>query len=574
MAAILNNMGNIYWKTKKFSKAEEIFAEALKKYEGLARKNPDVYAHYVAGVLHNLGILYTDRGKYGKAKKAFERAIKIRKQRTLWMELAETYNSFSRINNRRENAVRILELGILFSGEEKHRYAQKGKREEIYLDFLERTDNSQKVLGILEALRDPSLLSLEWNIKGMEKMRKNKDRQKVLVEELLKSEISPKIFRFHVPDKVLFLYIQKMEDNILYLAVAKEKMQLFRGSNEFLDFGRKLLINFNAQILGRVFEGNICNIAEKFDILTRKWTYTLPPEILEIVSKKDTIVLSPDAIISYFPLEGLYISGEPICLSKKVIRATSMHQLQEIALKRLIIGSSLIVGNPWPSNNENYLEYSRPSHIEMNRLKNAKKEAEILSKRLPNPKVLLNNFATASTFLKELPNHSIIHFAGHGHVGRVLFFAGPMTKSPPEFEPKEFSKLRKAWRKTNGNILYMMDEWDIVTDIDILGTLLKKGAFVFLSACETGQHTYAGGGHFQGLAHAFLKSGASNVVSSLVPLHGTLARDFTVSFYDILLSQKSVSTALQDARKEIKEKYKAPIYWLPYIHYGPWPVDP
>lgn len=171
-------------------------------------------------------------------------------------------------------------------------------------------------------------------------------------------------------------------------------------------------------------------------------------------------------------------------------------------------------------------------------------------------------------FLKELPHYSIIHYTGHGYKGRVLFFSGPMKKSPPEFEPAEFVTLRKAWRSLNGKTVYMMDEWDIVTDVDILKTSLRKGALIFLDACETGKHVYAGGGHFQGLAHAFLKKGASSVISSLIPFHGAHAGDFSLSFYTNLLSQKPVSAALQNTRKKIKEEHAPHMYWLPYIHYG------
>lgn len=150
----------------------------------------------------------------------------------------------------------------------------------------------------------------------------------------------------------------------------------------------------------------------------------------------------------------------------------------------------------------------------------------------------------------------------------MLFFSGPMTRIPSEFEPELFSNVRKAWRISDSKTVYMMDEWDVITDIDILNTALQKGTFVFLNACETGKNIYEGGGHFRGLAQAFLKSGASNVISSMVPLFDEPSTDFSVSFYKMLQSHHSVVTALHDTRSRIREKYEAQIYWLPYIHYG------
>jgi CHAT domain-containing protein len=568
VAAALNNLGNIYWETGELLKAEEAYTQALEKYEILSEKNPDVYTLYVAGVFHNLGVVYTDRGRYGKAQKAFERAITLREQKALWMDLAETFNSLSRLDDRREDAVRLLELGILFSGEEKYKYAQKGRREEIYMDFLKKTDDPQRMYGILEALRDADLLSLAWDIIVTERVRKNKGYQRALVRKLLNHDVPLNIPRLHLLDNAAFLYIQKMEDSMLYLVATQEKIHLFRGSSEFAHYGKKLLVNLHVQVWGSRFKKDISGIVKKFDTTAEEWTHRLPEEIEVILSEKDTIVFSPDATISYFPLEGLLLDGEPICLSKKVIRATSMHLLQEITARKLVIDSSLIIGNPWPFNDENYLVYPYPSRVEIGCLKEAEEEATMLAEQLPNNKLLLNTSATADRFLKELSHYSVIHFAGHGHEGRVLFLSGPMTEIPPVFEPEEFAQLRKAWRNPNGSPIYMMDEWDLVTDIDILNTPLKKGALVFLNACETGQHKYAGGGHFQGLAQAFLKSGASNVISSLIPLYSTPASEFDISFYDALLSQESVATALQNARKKMKGKCKAHIYWLPYIHYG------
>lgn len=123
-------------------------------------------------------------------------------------------------------------------------------------------------------------------------------------------------------------------------------------------------------------------------------------------------------------------------------------------------------------------------------------------------------------------------------------------------------------RTQKGNTIYLADEWDPVTDIDIRNTPVKKGALIFLSACQTGQQKYAGGGHFQGLAQAFLKKGASHVISSLVPVYDETSRYFTLSFFNRLLSGESVTTSLQESQIETREKYKAHIFWLPYTHYG------
>lgn len=570
VAQTLNNLGLFYTENKMLKEAEEAYTEALSIKRELAEKDPDVHDPSLALTLHNIGDLYSKMDKIQQAKEKYIESCNIRNKRALWIYLAKTYHALSLLSHGEpEAAIRILELGILFSGEKRYRYAHKGGEEKIYLDLLRKTDDPQRAFGILETLRDSDLLSLGWNVNEIEieKSIKNTNFQKKLVENFLKKEISPRT-PSKIPDESLFLYIQEMENAILYLAVTNRGMCMVKGTSDFVICGGKLVKNLNVQMLGSIFKKDISKIAEKFDTYADMWTTTVPPEIRDVLSEKDTIVLSPDAPCSYFPLEGLLIDQEPICFTKKVIRAASLQQFTEISSQTLSTDSSLIVGNPWPPTNEKSFLYPRPSLIgPLRYLENAEKEAQILAEHLPHSEVLLNSTATAEAFLRKLSHYSIIHFAGHSYLGRILFFSGPMTRFS-EFEPKEFSDLRKAWRQANGNTVYLTDEWDIITDIDILNTPLKRGAFVFLSACETGKHKYAGGGYFQGLAQAFIKNGASNVVSSLIPLYDAPASTFAVTFYGNLLSQKSVITALQNTRQKIREKYKFPVYWLPYLHYG------
>lgn len=566
VADTLHNLGALYRKYTYVSKAEKASIKALAMMKKLARKNPRTYNPRVAMVLNNLGALYYKMNNFSTAKKMYKKALTITEKEKLWLDLAETYHNMSTLSDTKsEEAIHILELGILFSGEKKYKYAYKGRRESIYLRFLKYVKDPYRMFGILEALRDPDLLSLQWDTEKIQKAREDIYLQRKMVKKL--PGISPLSIPFQIQDNFLFLYIQKMDNNVLYYVVTEEGAKIFRGSPAFVDFGKKLLVNLRVQILGGLYKKDLGEVMAAFDSISLQWTHSMPVTIQELLHAKDTIVISPDAVCSTFPLEGFIIDGEPLCLSKSVVRATSMHQFHNRA--DVVYDSSLIVGNPWPLCDEKSLSYMHPDNIgPLTYLENAEREARTLAQKLPYPEVLTGIHATADAFLTHLSQYSLIHVAGHGSLGRVLFFSGPATRFPPEFEPEEFARLRKAWRFVDGNPVHMADEWDFVTDVDILNTPLKKGALVFLSACETGKHKYIGGGHFQGLAQAFLKSGASTVISSLIPLYDSPSRDFALTFYEHLFSHKNVGTALQDTRKKMKEKYKAHIYWLPYIHYS------
>ena len=114
-----------------------------------------------------------------------------------------------------------------------------------------------------------------------------------------------------------------------------------------------------------------------------------------------------------------------------------------------------------------------------------------------------------------------------------------------------------------------MEEWHPITDLDLFDVPLTDGSIIFLNACETGQHRYAGGGYYQGLSAVFLKNGAHSVISSLVPIFDEPSKEFALHFYENLLSFHSVTESLKKARIWAKNEYMAQIHWLPYLHYGP-----
>ena len=261
-----------------------------------------------------------------------------------------------------------------------------------------------------------------------------------------------------------------------------------------------------------------------------------------------------------------------MCIEKTVVRATSLHQFLTLFEKKPMFDSSLIVGNPWPQCSEKKLIYSLPQDanpFKISFLDGAEEEARALMGNLPESTVLSGQQATGDKFLSEISRHSLIHFSGHGSMGRILFLSGPFQGFPPQFEPEEFSDLRIAERSDGDKRVNMMEEWHPVTDLDLFDIKLTDGAVVFLNACETGQHKYAGGGYYQGLPAVFLKNGAHSVISSLVPIFDKHSKEFALHFYENLLHAHSITKALKMAREWIKNEYKPHIYWVPYIHYGP-----
>ncbi len=573
VAGTLNNVGAFYKDTQQFEKAEKVHKKALELRVELAEKNPDVYAPEVADSLTSLGILYEGMGRVIEAEKAYGEALEEYMKRGLWSSAANAAYSLSQVRSDKrilETARRLMEMAILFSAEKKYTYAQKGAYEPIYWGLL---NEGMSRFGVLETLRDPEILSLSWSQviseKDGERARNDVEFQKKVVERLLKEEIPSVKIPAKLPQTVLFIYVQVFEDDIFFFVIESGGIREFRCRREFFVTGRKLLylLGFQLRAAGKSHKTYV----EQFDGLAAEWCTLLPQELRQLIQEKECIVISPDYYSSFLPLEALQMDGESLCIEKTVVRATSLHQFLTLFEKKPSLNSSLIVGNPWVKCGEDELIYTLPLDSEQFRvsfLQGAQEEAEALKRRLPIPTVLLGQEATGKKFLSEVSRHSLIHFSGHGSMGRILFLSGPLKGFPPSFEPKEFSDLRKAARTEGTKRVNMMEEWHPVTDLDLFDVRLTEGAVIFLNACETGQHKYAGGGYYQGLSAVFLKNGAHSVVSSLIPLFDEPSKEFALHFYENLFRTNSVAIALKEARAWARNTYEAHIYWVPYTHYG------
>ncbi len=574
VAGMLNNLGALYKDTDRFAEAEEAHKKALELRMSLAQENPEVFAREVADSLLSLGLVNEKAGKMDEAEKYYQEAFETYKELGLWFDAANTCYNLSQVKSDRkilDKARKLIEIAILFSREEKYKYAQKGTYETIYWGLLHEDVSS---FSVLETLRDPELLSLPWDHmlsdEELERAQEDIECQKEVVDTVLYEDIPSITILEGLPKGSLFIYVQNLQDYVLFFVIGRFGVQRIECKKEFLTIGDKLLYTLKMQRGAAEKTDELTIVTNMFDKYSRKWSETLPGEIKGLIQENDYIIFSPDPYCSYLPLEALQINGEPLCIKKMVVRATSLHQFLDLSKRKPRFDSSLIVGNPWPHCREDELIYSLPdaNPFKISFLHGAQQEAETLTGSLPEATLLLGQKATGDAFLSAVSKHPLIHFSGHGSLGRILFLSGPFSGFPPLFEPKEFSDLRIAER-SDGKRINMMEEWHPVTDLDLFDVKLTEGAVIFLNACETGQHRYAGGGYYQGLPAVFLKNGAHSVVSSLVPIFDKHSKEFALHFYEILLRTHSVSQSLEKTRIWARNEYNAQIYWVPYIHYGP-----
>ena len=176
--------------------------------------------------------------------------------------------------------------------------------------------------------------------------------------------------------------------------------------------------------------------------------------------------------------------------------------------------------------------------------------------------------------IKAVSNPKIFHIATHG-----FFKNETLTASALDAELKANSAYDNPLLKTGlllygaGDILnetkynYNVDN-GILTAYEAMNLNLDKTDLVVLSACETGLGEVEAGEGVYGLQRAFLVAGAKTIVMSLFKVSDDATQQLMVKFYRKWIETGDKRQSFIDAKKEIRNEYRDPIYWGPFIMIG------
>lgn len=168
----------------------------------------------------------------------------------------------------------------------------------------------------------------------------------------------------------------------------------------------------------------------------------------------------------------------------------------------------------------------------------ARQEATAVSACLPGARLLLGEQATLNALQCEAADCTLLHLACHG-----LF-----RRDNPLF-----------------SALKLQDGW--LTATDVL-QLRLPGAFVALSACESGRSEVIGGDELLGLTYAFLGAGATGLLVSLWLVEDETTATLMSTFYQQLAQGESHPTALRQAQLALMVSHPHPYFWAPFILIG------
>jgi CHAT domain-containing protein len=276
----------------------------------------------------------------------------------------------------------------------------------------------------------------------------------------------------------------------------------------------------------------------------------------------DKLVISPDNILSYLPLEALPVSakyGEMLeykdidyMMDNFDISYTySATFMAELVKRDYAIGNKLIAfapNYPDPVDIKSLLMNRQSEFGELPDLPYARQEAEFVTK-LTDGKLLVGSEAKESSYKKESGNYDIIHLAMH-----TL-----LNDEDPMYSTLIFSKETDS---TDDSYL---------RTYEIYGIPLKA-KMVVLSSCNTGSGLLYSGEGILSLARGFIYSGSQSVVMSLWEIEDRSGTEIVQMFYQNLKKGYSKSIALKKARvsylKHADLFRSHPYFWSTLVIYG------
>jgi CHAT domain-containing protein len=177
--------------------------------------------------------------------------------------------------------------------------------------------------------------------------------------------------------------------------------------------------------------------------------------------------------------------------------------------------------------------------------------------------------------LKKIINPEVFHIATHG-----FFSSDKPIKTELEgialsnYEALENPLLRTGLLLSGAGDLLAATSYNynfesgILTAYEAMNLNLDSTRLVVLSACETGLGDVEVGEGVYGLQRAFLVAGAKTLIMSLFKVSDAATQKLMVKFYDKWLSTGNERQSFIDAKKEIRNEYKFPLYWGAFVMIG------
>ena len=457
-----------------------------------------------------------------------------------------------------ENQINMMvDIGLKMSAleNEVHSRIIDSKQTNEILNYKLKVDDLDRYNSILLNLNEKNsdmyfeLLNKRYYEKDYDKLQLIKTEfdvfQQNIKTEFKKSEkIDIVSFQDKLQSNQAYIRFSKL-NKLVFVAhlITKDQAQIIKISET--DLGK--LINFyTSQITNKKLD------IYSYDFLFKPIVDKLSPSINQLFIKNDGLFTNVNIESLWNPIKKKYLFD--IYEINYVERPSAIFKINTTS----DFESAFLFGNPDFSDGNTTLEtINSKVRAGINPLPYTEKEITALNILLTERdiKTVTTNLETSTEeSLYANTKSSIIHLATHG------FF----------IEGNKYDRFNWGLLAANSKSNIQNDfQKKIRNDGIIFGSEIIKQNFtqtelVVLSACETGfgNSTFFGG---ENLANSFLRAGAKNIISTLWPVNDKITKEFMLLFYQELLKSNNINTSLRNTKQIIKNKYKYPNYWAPFI---------
>ena len=269
------------------------------------------------------------------------------------------------------------------------------------------------------------------------------------------------------------------------------------------------------------------------ELLQKLHAQLIPPLALPAAR---AVVFVPHDALHHLPFHALLGEGGYLIERMEVSYAPSLGILGSVLARRTQSRAPRLfaIGNP-------DLGDARLS------LPGAEREVNRIKASFPDAQVLLKGEATKPRFLKEAPQHSLVHIAAHAEFDA----ADPL-----------YSHIKLAGSEDSSGVLEAHEIYRLRLD----GTSLMT-----LSACESGMARVTSGDEIWGFSRAFLSAGVPALVASLWNVSDASTETLMVGFYKGMQGGSPRASLRQAQLAMLKDPaYAHPFYWSPFTLVGDW----
>lgn len=433
-------------------------------------------------------------------------------------------------------------------------------------DLVENGINTQALSTDIEQLEKNISLKSELFAQGSDSQEIDWEKVKGALGE---NEIAIEMVRFRVFDHVF-------TDSVMYALL------YVKGGNR--SEPKMILLENGDELENKFLKRYRNSIKYKIDDQYSYDQYWKP--IVDEIGVVSAVYLSPDGVFNQINLEAIPTpDGRYVLDNSNILLISNTRDLYLNKIKSKVVSDkevALMFGNPQfykdttPGQPLASSGLTRSTAEVVSALPGTKAEIEELHDLLDRKGWETQKYTEADAdeaTMKLIQSPRIFHVATHG------FFKETPKASILDPEFNENAAYDNPLLKTGlllagaGDILnetrfnYNLNN-GILTAYEAMNLNLDQTDLVVLSACETGLGEVQAGEGVYGLQRAFLVAGARTIIMSLFKVSDEATQQLMVKFYRKWIETGDKRQAFVDAKKEIRNEFRDPIYWGPFVMIG------